>query len=351
MTRATPLLYQRRLYLVLGGLVALLYAAVWLRGLDKPPRHASEAVSTGPATTPSVSFDMDSAKLVEALKRKPGVARLLNLWTLVVVLLLGSGVALSVQVVRRRRWPPVAASSHVPLRGGWSLSDVGRLLLLVVLVASLLPFVHMGLMVWIPSWWTQTHLWSVLSMFLLEGWLVLLAWGFVSSKGRSLGSALGLSIHHSLRAMEQAIVAYITAFPWLMGLLWLTMVACERFGIQPPLEPIHELLFLERSPVVLGLTLTLACVVGPFVEEIFFRGVLFTALRKHTSRLMAMVISGSAFAAAHTNLVGFLPILLLGCLLADCYERTGSLWASIVAHIFHNSLLIGVALTLKALLS
>jgi hypothetical protein len=136
-----------------------------------------------------------------------------------------------------------------------------------------------------------------------------------------------------------------------MGLLWLIMVVCERFGIQPPLEPIHELLFLERSPLVLGLTLALACVVGPFVEELFFRGVLFTALRTRTSRVAAMAISGGAFALAHTNVVGFLPILLLGCLLADCYERTGSLWASVVVHSFHNSLLIGVALTLKALLS
>ncbi len=350
MTRTTPLLYQRGLYLALGGLVVFLYGVVWLRKVEQPPRSTSETVSSAPDAAPSMAFDVDSAKLLEALQRKRGVARALNLWTLLVVLLLGSGVVLSIQALRGRRWSSFFQyRSH--LRSPWSLSDVGRLLLLVVLMAGLLPFIHMGIMVWLPTWWTQTHLWSVVSMFLLEGWVVLLVWGFASSKGRSLASTVGLSIRHSVRATEQAMASYITCFPWLMGLLWLIMVVCERFGIRPPLEPIHELLFLDQPPLVLGLTVALACVVGPVVEEIFFRGVLFTALRKRTSRLVAMAISGSAFAAAHTNPVGFLPILLLGGLLADCYERTGSLWASIVVHIFHNSLLIGVALTLKALLS
>jgi membrane protease YdiL (CAAX protease family) len=121
--------------------------------------------------------------------------------------------------------------------------------------------------------------------------------------------------------------------------------------LEPPVEPIHELLFLEQRPLVLGLTLALACVVGPIVEEIFFRGVLYAALRPRTSRLWAMVISGSFFALVHTNPVGFVPILLLGCLLADVYERTGSLAASITVHMLHNALLIGLGLATKQLLT
>ena len=341
MTRTSPLLYRRGLYLALGAMVLLLYGVLWFRKPDTPPRRMEEAVSS-----PS---EIDTAKLLETLQRHPGVARLLNLWGILVFLLVGSGLVLSAQAVWRRKLVGFFRyRSHLP--GTWSLSEVGRLVVLIVFVASLLPFVHMGLMLWTPGALGHLHLRSVLSMFFLEGWLVLLVWGFASAKARPLASILGLSTRHSLRAMEQAMLAYTTCFPWLMGLLWLIIVACQYLKIQPPLEPIHELLFAERSPLVLGLTVVLACVVGPVAEEIFFRGVLFTALRKRSSRLVAMGISGSAFAAAHTNLIGFLPILLLGCLLADCYERTGSLWAPIVVHVFHNSLLIGVALTLKALL-
>ena len=106
---------------------------------------------------------------------------------------------------------------------------------------------------------------------------------------------------------------------------------------------------MEDRAGVVALTALLACVVGPVVEEVLFRGVLFSAVRTQTSRLVAMLISGGLFSALHTNLIGFLPILVLGCLLADLYERTGSLLSCISVHIVHNTLLMSFALILKAL--
>ena len=187
-------------------------------------------------------------------------------------------------------------------------------------------------------------------MFVMYGWLALLLWGFASAKGVRLSSSLGLSPGHAWPAIEQAFIGYLAVFPWIMAILWGIVAVCQQLGIQPPLEPIHELLFEERSPLVLGLTVALACILGPLTEEVLFRGLVFSALRRRVSRPAAMLISGSLFSAAHTNLVGFLPILLLGCFLADCYERSGSLWASIAVHMFHNTVLIGMALTVKALL-
>ncbi|OGX35403.1 MAG: hypothetical protein A3B73_06420 [Omnitrophica WOR_2 bacterium RIFCSPHIGHO2_02_FULL_63_39] len=344
-------MYRRGFYLMLGGFVALLYGYLWVKQLDKPagwePPTAWSTQEVGAA-----ALTLDSAKLLEVLRRDEGLARLVNLWGLVALFLLAGGLILSAQALARGTvWRVLRArDSHLP--GTWLLGDVGRLFLLVVLVASLLPFVQMGVVVWTGASgsWTSSHLWSLVSMFLLEGWVALVVWGLATAKSRSWSVMLGFSRRGSLRAMEQAMMGYLACFPWLMGLLWAIVMLCERWHIQPPLEPIHELLLIERSPLVLSLTVVLACVVGPVVEEIFFRGVVFTALRTRTSRLAAMVISGGAFAAAHTNAVGFLPILLLGCLLAVCYERSGSLWAPIAVHVFHNSLLIGMALTLKALL-
>ena len=351
MTRPKPLLYRRGFYLALGGFVALLYGFLWVKQLDKPAGWKPPTAWSAPEVDAS-ALTLNAEKLLETLRRDQGLARLVNLWGLVALLLLAGGLILSAQALARGTVWRVLRTRESHLPGAWSLGDVGRLLVLVVLVASLLPFVQMGIMVWTGAAgpWASSHLWSLVSMFLLEGWVMLLVWGFARAKSSSWSSMLGFSRGGSLRAMEQAMLGYLACFPWLMGLLWAIVALCERWHIQPPLEPIHELLFLERSPLVLSLTVVLACVVGPVVEEIFFRGVVFTALRTRTSRLVAMVISGSAFAAAHTNAVGFLPILLLGCLLAACYERSGSLWAPIAVHVFHNSLLIGMALTLKALL-
>jgi membrane protease YdiL (CAAX protease family) len=94
----------------------------------------------------------------------------------------------------------------------------------------------------------------------------------------------------------------------------------------------------------------LSCVIAPVAEELFFRAVLFTAIRQRASKGLAIFLSGAAFALVHTNLVGFLPILLIGMYLSYIYERTGSLLASITVHIAHNSLLLALGLVVRRLL-
>ena len=77
---------------------------------------------------------------------------------------------------------------------------------------------------------------------------------------------------------------------------------------------------------------------------------MYPALRARMPRWRAMALSGGFFAAIHTNLLGFLPIMLLGCLLAYIYERSGSLAGSIAVHVVHNSLLMSAAIIFRSLL-
>lgn len=41
---------------------------------------------------------------------------------------------------------------------------------------------------------------------------------------------------------------------------------------------------------------------------------------------------GGVFALLHASVKNFLPILIIGVLLARLYARTGSLWSSVVMH-------------------
>jgi uncharacterized protein len=72
-------------------------------------------------------------------------------------------------------------------------------------------------------------------------------------------------------------------------------------------------------------------------EEMFFRGILLRFVKKYT-RTMAfpIIITAAVFAYAHTNVYGFVSIFLAGVLLAVIYNLTGSLWCSILAHVFFN---------------
>jgi membrane protease YdiL (CAAX protease family) len=73
----------------------------------------------------------------------------------------------------------------------------------------------------------------------------------------------------------------------------------------------------------------------PIGEEVFFRGFIFSTLRRW-GWAWAVTLSSLLFAAVHLQVVHFLPILLLGVVLAVLYQRTGSLVASIAVHGVNN---------------
>ena len=273
---------------------------------------------------------------------------MLGVWVFVSASLGLWGVVLSLRTWRTGGWARLFRyRSRLPC--AWSLGELARIIVLVCVIAALMPFIHTTVSTWGPAALVEFHMWTVAAMLALDLCLVLIIWGFAIAKATSLGAAMGLSGRRGIRAVMQGLRGYAMIFPWVFGLWGVIVTVCQMLGIQPPVEPVQELLFMAEQPWVVWLTGLLACLVGPIVEELFFRGVLFPAIRAHTSRIIAIAASGALFALVHTNWIGFLPIALLGCLLADVYERTGSLWGPITVHMLHNTLLVGMGLTLRAL--
>jgi membrane protease YdiL (CAAX protease family) len=187
-------------------------------------------------------------------------------------------------------------------------------------------------------------------MLMLDLFVIVAVLAFAVDKQPSSWAMLGRSRRSVEVSVKVGLRSYVTLFPWLILLLMIISEVARTLGFQPPLEPIHRLLFLEHRTEVLLLTALLACLIGPVAEEFFFRGVVYAAIRNRTGRFIAMLISGGLFAAIHTNLMGFLPISALGFLLAYLYERTGTLTASIIVHVFHNSLLLAFAMVFRHLM-
>ena len=82
--------------------------------------------------------------------------------------------------------------------------------------------------------------------------------------------------------------------------------------------------------------------IGPFAEELFYRGMLFTALRRRLPLWPALGISSVLWGLAHlqTTLEGYLLVLLilipLGMFMAWLYERRGSLVVPVLTHSVFN---------------
>ncbi len=91
----------------------------------------------------------------------------------------------------------------------------------------------------------------------------------------------------------------------------------------------------KSAPVIAGMLLV-ACVLAPLSEELIFRAGLYRVIRQKLGRMPALLISALLFGALHQNWAGFLPLAVLGMLLALAYEATGSIRVPIIAHALFN---------------
>jgi membrane protease YdiL (CAAX protease family) len=121
-----------------------------------------------------------------------------------------------------------------------------------------------------------------------------------------------------------------------VGAAWVTLL--QWLGLPTPPQPVEPVLGAVHPLVVVFATVILA----PVAEEIFFRGVAFTAWTREYGRRRAYLGSAVVFALIHLSLPSVLPIFLLGLGLAWVYERTRSLLSAILIHATFNA--IGIAI-------
>ena len=89
-------------------------------------------------------------------------------------------------------------------------------------------------------------------------------------------------------------------------------------------------------------------IAAPIAEEAFFRGVAFNAWLRERGRRTAYVGSALLFGVIHLNLVAFVPIVLLGLILAWVYERTRNIVGPIVVHAVFNGINVAIFLLERA---
>ncbi|HEY8579166.1 MAG TPA: type II CAAX endopeptidase family protein [Beijerinckiaceae bacterium] len=97
-------------------------------------------------------------------------------------------------------------------------------------------------------------------------------------------------------------------------------------------------LFVPRDPLAAALSFLMVVVLAPLVEELFFRGWIFTSLRARFAGRVAIAVSTVAFAFAHWDATGLYPVavLLPGWTLGTIRERLGSSRPAFAAHALYN---------------
>lgn len=188
---------------------------------------------------------------------------------------------------------------------------------MVVILALVALAMQSGLLILLPfvayacaSWYTQKH-----------GLLLATQWGLAPAQ-----------VPPSLRA---ALNCYFALLLPVAAASAFSFYLCERLGYPELLQPVATEI-LESGPLkTLGLLL-LATLFAPLWEEMVFRGLVYPWLKSKMPQKAALVLSAVFFAAIHHHLPSFLPLALLGLILALVYEYTGSLLSSIALHGLFN---------------
>ncbi len=107
----------------------------------------------------------------------------------------------------------------------------------------------------------------------------------------------------------------------------------KHYGIIIP-EP--DFSFPAQSKYLI-LFLIYACLLGPILEEIIFRGFILKSMQKY-GNLTAIIVSSILFSMFHLNLVQFVNPVLMGIVLAFITIKSKSIVPSIIAHIFNNTI-------------
>ncbi|CCW33848.1 predicted membrane-associated, metal-dependent hydrolase [Chthonomonas calidirosea] len=77
---------------------------------------------------------------------------------------------------------------------------------------------------------------------------------------------------------------------------------------------------------------------APIAEETLFRGWLYTTLRNRFGMKHGLVLSSLLFALVHMDPLAILPIFAIGLVLGIVYEKTRSLWMSMIVHGTNNTI-------------
>jgi membrane protease YdiL (CAAX protease family) len=94
-------------------------------------------------------------------------------------------------------------------------------------------------------------------------------------------------------------------------------------------------LLLQRQPLDRWVSFFFTgCLIGPFVEELFFRGLLYAWMRQRLGASVCIILTSLLFACLHGNI----SIIQLtgGILFASIYEWRRNIWAPFVVHVAAN---------------
>ncbi|MGI6360785.1 MAG: CPBP family intramembrane glutamic endopeptidase [Bacillota bacterium] len=150
---------------------------------------------------------------------------------------------------------------------------------------------------------------------------------------KSIGLGKGISTTVVGRGLRYGLLIYFIsmAASWLVGLF---------FPGEREVQEIISVIAANQDKVVFIGFLIITVVLAPLSEEVFFRGIFYTALRTKLKKWVAAVICSVIFAALHGNIWVMISIFVCSLFLCHLYEKYRNIWINVLAHAVWNAITI-----------
>ena len=161
---------------------------------------------------------------------------------------------------------------------------------------------------------------------------LVVVWSFYK-RDLALEGKLGRKFHFTKDAIINAL--------WILGITVCISISLNNIITMSPLMGMSES-YDDAANAFYGsdiwVELLGSALITPILEEMLHRGVVYNRLRHMTGRWMSILISSLIFAGLHFNAVQFVYAFLLGIVFACFMEKTGWLYAPILAHVVANAI-------------
>lgn len=328
------ILKLERIYIWMAGFVLIL-TILNMSQLVKEPRHQERNISAKTFSEMGITEE----RVKEFLNSKKIFANVFQYFILLGVMAVLTGIWLNLKWIFNRKDNVFLKQPSGHIAVPWDILDIVRAVIIIMFFGHALS-IALALIFTIFSIRMPLNSRMILYTFFIDiiAGGVILYFAIVKYKGTI--ASIGIQLKLFYKNVLAGIIAYIFILPILIIVLLLSVSLWNSFGFKPPPQPVVDIFLQEkRKDIVIFFSIFVA-ILGPVIEEMFFRGFLYSAIKKHTGVFKAALISAVLFSLLHFNLFSFFPIIVLGLLMAYIYETTNSLISSITVHIIHNSIMV-----------
>ncbi len=220
------------------------------------------------------------------------------------------------------QWRPLPRDMGTVLFGAFALS-----LLVQVLVSPLLLFTG--------DW--PASLQIALTLLLYQGLISVVVYRHLHRNRISESDVFGMEPGLELHDIAWGVAGYCMVIPFVGLSVIGSELLFEVMGWEFNLQPTVELISGETSLGNSLLLFLLIGFVGPFLEEVIFRGVLFPVMVNACGRMCGLVLQGLIFAIVHLHAGSLLPLWVLGIILGFLYIHTRRMMVCVWTHACFNS--------------